>query len=138
MIYLSRVSLLLAIGWMCILFYLSHQPALGTPSLFPGQDKVFHAGAYGVLGVLLLGSTRLKHGGYTVVQAFLSLTIASLYGISDEFHQSFTPGRTPEVLDWVADTTGAALAIMALYGFSQIRRPVPAIVTEHKEKRVQQ
>jgi VanZ family protein len=40
--------------------------------------------------------------------------LSSLYGISDELHQSFVPGRTPDVHDWIADTWGAAVAIGVL------------------------
>ena len=49
------------------------------------------------------------------------------YGISDEFHQSFVPGRTPDVLDWLADTSGALLAALLLAwlsrGFHKSRQP---------------
>lgn len=111
---IHRLSLVLAISWMAVLFWLSHQPTLDTPSLFSGQDKLFHAGAYGLLGILLLGSRRPEFTGYTGSQALTAALLASLYGISDEFHQSFVPGRSPEVLDWVADTTGALLAVLLL------------------------
>ncbi len=109
-----RLSLLLAIAWMGVLFWLSHQPSIDAPSLFPGQDKVFHAGVYGILGVFLLGAMRPAAGGYSTPQLRTAVIIASLYGISDEFHQSFVPGRTPDILDWAADTTGAFLAALIL------------------------
>ncbi|MBM2835248.1 MAG: VanZ like family protein [Candidatus Brocadiaceae bacterium] len=44
------------------------------------------------------------------VEFGLSIGIASLYGISDEFHQSFTPHRSVDVFDWLADTAGAVAA----------------------------
>ena len=97
-----------------MLFWLSHQPSVDVPSLFPGQDKVFHAGVYGILGIFLLGAMRPIYTGYTQSQVLTSAIIASLYGISDEFHQSFVPGRTPDVLDWAADSTGALLAAVLL------------------------
>ncbi len=111
---IHRLSLVLAVVWMGVLFWLSHQPTLDTPSLFSGQDKLFHAGVYGLLGILLLGAMRPDFSGYTGNQALTGALIASLYGISDEFHQSFVPGRSPEVLDWVADSTGALLAVLLL------------------------
>jgi len=111
---LQRLSLLLALAWMAIIFYLSHQPTLGVPSLFENQDKVMHAGAYGLLAALILGAMPLRLPGYTRQQAWLSVMLASLYGISDEFHQSFIPGRSPEVGDWMADTLGALLATILL------------------------
>lgn len=39
------------------------------------------------------------------------MVIVSAYGITDEFHQSFTPGRSVEFADWLTDTCGATLAV---------------------------
>lgn len=111
---LHRLSLLLTFLWMGVLFWLSSQPSIDAPMLFPGQDKLFHAGVYGILGIFLLGAMRPGAAGYAGKQIRTGIVIASLYGISDEFHQSFVPGRTPDALDWVADTTGALLAIILL------------------------
>jgi len=36
----------------------------------------------------------------------LAFAIAFLYGVSDEIHQYFVPGRHPDVLDVVADASG--------------------------------
>ena len=116
---LRRLSLLLALAWMAVLFYLSHQPTLETPALFPGQDKLFHALAYGVLGFLLLGSLVPATDGFTSIQIRSSILIASLYGISDEFHQYFIPGRSSDAWDWVADTLGAVIAVSLLAWMSR-------------------
>jgi len=107
-----RLLLLLVLTWMGVLFWLSNQPSIDAPLLFTGQDKIFHAGIYGILGLFLLGTMRRPLAGYTTRQISLSVIIASLYGISDEFHQSFVPGRSPDVWDWAADTTGALLAVL--------------------------
>jgi VanZ family protein len=40
---------------------------------------------------------------------FLIAAIASVYGITDEFHQSFVPGRDANIWDWLADTIGACI-----------------------------
>ncbi len=111
---IRRVSLSLAIGWMATIFFLSSQPNLPTPYLFHNQDKLFHFAAYGVLGVLLLMSFRYKIPGYTGLQITMAVVLASLYGISDEIHQTFVPGRDAEVLDWAADTLGALTAVLIL------------------------
>ena len=90
---LRRLSLLLAIAWMALLFYLSHQPSLETPMLFSGQDKVLHAGVYGILGLLLLAAQPRAAQGYSWKQVGISALAASLFGISDEIHQSFVSAR---------------------------------------------
>ena len=41
---------------------------------------------------------------------------ASLFGASDEFHQSFVPGRDTDVFDWVADTLGATAGALVWLG----------------------
>jgi len=104
---------------MAGIFYLSHQPSLGLPSLFENQDKVLHFGAYGLLGMLMLGAMPLGHLGYSRQQCGLSTLLASLYGISDEFHQSFIPGRNTDAIDWLADTLGAFLASVVLMQLSR-------------------
>jgi VanZ family protein len=45
----------------------------------------------------------------------VSLLIASLYGVSDEVHQAFVPGRDSSPFDWLADTIGAGLVCAAWY-----------------------
>ena len=116
---LRRLSLLLAFAWMALLFYLSHQPGLDTPMLFSGQDKVLHAVVYGLLGLLLLAAQPRQAQGYSWRQVGISTLIASLYGLSDEIHQYFIPGRSSEVLDWVADTLGALIGAFLLAWLSR-------------------
>ena len=36
----------------------------------------------------------------------LLLAIGVLYGLSDEWHQMYVPGRMPDVADWIADVVG--------------------------------
>jgi VanZ family protein len=45
-----------------------------------------------------------------------------LYGASDEWHQSFVPGRYPAVSDWLADAAGIVIGYMALYWWIETRR----------------
>lgn len=116
---LRRLSLLLALAWMGLIFYLSSQPSLDIPGLFPHQDKVMHFGFYGVLGVLLLGAMAMPPNGFQRPAALLATALASLYGVSDEVHQMFVPGREADVLDWLADTAGALSATLLLAWLSR-------------------
>ena len=111
---LRHLSLLLALAWMALLFYLSHQSALRTATLFSAQDKILHAGAYALLGLLLLTAQPRGAQGYSWKQVTISVLIASLYGLSDETHQHFVPGRNSDVLDWIADSVGALIAVTLL------------------------
>lgn len=116
---LRHVSLTLAVSWMALLFYLSHQPGLPAPLLFPHQDKVLHAIAYGILAGLVLMSMPRKRDGYSLRQVGIAVLVAAVYGISDEFHQHFVPQRNADVLDWLADTGGALLAALLVARLSR-------------------
>jgi len=37
------------------------------------------------------------------------LAIGALYGMTDELHQMFVPGRQPDIADWIADILGVAI-----------------------------
>jgi len=45
----------------------------------------------------------------------LGVIVVALFGITDEFHQSFHPGRHAGISDWFADVAGAALGQIALW-----------------------
>lgn len=118
-------SLWLAFGWMATIFYFSSQSYIPTPYLFTNQDKLFHLLIYGLLGVLFLLSFRYRSPGYSRKQIMTAVMLASLYGMSDELHQSFVPGREADLLDWLADTTGALVAVLILATLVK-KRPQPA------------
>ena len=97
-----------AVAWMALIFYLSSQSHLSVPDLFDSQDKAEHFIAYGVLGFFLSGSFWQRPLRARDVLADAALTL--LYGASDEFHQSFVPGRDASWLDLLADGVGGAIA----------------------------
>ena len=119
---LQRVCYLLAATWMIFIFLLSHQHSLPTPALFPGQDKLFHGIFFGILGSFYLGSMPRNHAGYTFMQAGIATMLVGFYGITDEIHQYFVPGRTTELLDIIADTMGGLVVTMTIMRFSR-RKP---------------
>lgn len=107
-----------AIAWAAMLFVLSSQPVLPSP---PGvNDKMAHALSYGLLGVLcLVALAEGEWGRITWRRCLAAVVIAAAYGATDELHQSFVPGRSPDLADLVADAFGAALAV-AVMGASAI------------------
>lgn len=90
--------------YMGLIFYLSHQPTTPIPMRFPYQDKVMHFGAYFILAALL---AHAFYPGTSKRRFALALVVASLYGVSDEIHQMFVPGRDASIGDWLADSLGA-------------------------------
>lgn len=96
---------------MGAIFYLSNQSFANTPPLFPGFDKLAHFVIYGALGLSILYAQSAETRKSTLKAGVWVVVIATLYGISDEFHQSFVPGRQPDVFDLVADSLGALGAV---------------------------
>ena len=103
-----------AVLWAAVLFLSSSRSDLPGASLFdwvPAGDKLVHLVVYGILGALLARGRRLQ--GY-IPHAVLILA-GALYGASDEWHQSFVPGRQVSALDWVADLCGVAAGYWLAY-----------------------
>ncbi len=86
------------------------------------SDKTVHALVYGLLGALVLRAVaRAEWAGVTIVAALAAGLISGLYGVTDELHQGFVPGRSTEALDMVADAAGASGAAGAIWAWSIIR-----------------
>lgn len=106
---------LAALAWAGLIFWASSQEA-GSGRLdlidIPGLDKVAHFVSFGVLAALAAQALR---GVGDVWSLVLAVVLASAYGVTDELHQQFTPGRTPSVLDWVADTLGAVAFVLGVW-----------------------
>ncbi|MDQ2996953.1 MAG: VanZ family protein [Chloroflexota bacterium] len=110
----SRISRWLMIaGWMALIFFLSSQPQLPSPP-DPLADLIFKKGAhftvYAVLAVLFrraLPPSRLIWA--------LSWMFTVLYAASDEWHQSFVPGRHPQLTDVLIDACGAAAGLLIFW-----------------------
>lgn len=137
---------LLVVLWMGLIFMFSAQNAeesgelssgliVKIASLFVSDDltpemqmmyiskfsfilrKSAHFTVYLILGVLVwsfLKEFQLKH------IAVIALIICCLYSISDEYHQTFVPGRSGEVRDVCVDTSGALLGIAGVTAVSEI------------------
>jgi VanZ family protein len=99
--------LFFSILWMALIYFLSSRSGVDIEPVFPGHDKLMHAFAFGVLAVCFLGVMDPRPSGYRWQQVGIAVTLAALYGLTDEFHQSFVPLRNPDALDVMADVAGA-------------------------------
>ncbi|MBI5232109.1 MAG: VanZ family protein [Coriobacteriales bacterium] len=97
--------------WAAIIFFMSSKPGSQIPGRF---GAVAHVVEYAVLaGLLVVALAGRARPGAVVALAVLA---ASVYGITDEIHQAFVPGRVSDVADWGLDTLGAVLgSILAIW-----------------------
>lgn len=114
------VPLLLA---MAAIVYQSHQPgdSFSLPRI-AHIDKLLHMLVYTVLGLTFLFalSPTWRHRR-PLLAAVSAVLFCLLFGITDEFHQSFIPGRFPSGGDVVANTLGGVLAVLIAWGWQRLQ-----------------
>lgn len=113
-----------AILWSLIIFLQSHNPAPAGADLAP--DYVLHFMAYAVLCLAVIygfsgGLKNLWLGEIQIRHLFLAFLLAAVYGLTDEFHQSFVPGRNPSWSDVAADSLGAIAASVLVATWTMVR-----------------
>jgi len=138
-----RLHIALPLLIMGVLYWLSSVP--GTPladdpalyGLFywvpPSAQNALHVPAYAALAwawCWALGAWM----HVLAARAIGACVIASAYGIFDEWHQSFVPGRYASLTDVALDVAGAVLGIwLAAWIGSKIRNINPQISTDSLE-----
>lgn len=122
-------SWLLVALWACLIFFMSANTGSGlsddlgffssiyralkdvqTQLLGPDADvinSIAHFCEYAVFGGLLANALRFHMPLRRA--CLIAVACASAYGITDEFHQYFVPGRMCDPVDWAVDTLGGTL-----------------------------
>ena len=78
--------------------------------------KLAHAGEYAVFAMLMYGSSaEPRPFAWRPCRALWCVLITAAYSLTDEFHQSFVPGRTPALADCGIDSLGSALGMLSYY-----------------------
>ncbi len=107
------IKFTLPLIWMIVIFYFSSRSTTGIGTNTINRFlilKSFHLIEYAFLSILLfLAFKKLK----------ISIIIAYIYAISDEFHQTFIPGRTGRFRDTLIDLIGIFIGIFI---FSQLKK----------------
>jgi VanZ family protein len=113
--------------WVPVILYalaIFVSSSVEQPQMVPATvgDKTLHAAAYAVLALLTLRA--LAGGtwnGVTPAAAVVAAALASAYGVADEVHQLFVPGRQFDPRDMLADSVGAGAACAAAWLVARVR-----------------
>lgn len=90
---------------MCLgIFVLAMLPNNPSPSAFPDADKIVHAMAFA--GLSFVGCLAYP------LRIFVLATFLVFLGAAIEVAQGFTPDRSPELFDFLADVVGIALGFI--------------------------
>ncbi len=104
-----------AVVWATVIFVASSVTLETTAEPLPEGDKIVHIAFYAILAYFLLcGWCVAKNKILRKKEVVVVLAVIILYGISDEFHQSFVPGRQPSWHDVLADGVGGLLGLLVL------------------------
>jgi VanZ family protein len=99
---------------MLLIFMASATPGHELPN-FGTVDVLFKKGGH-MFGYALLAAAyfhALNNGkNITKKQFIMAILLAVCYAATDEFHQRFTPGRTPSAMDVLIDATGATIGLI--------------------------
>ena len=97
------------VAWAGVIFYASSRTGSSLPGGYSVQGHLIE---YFVFGALLCWALQPRRTAD--MAAALAVVLASLYGMTDEFHQHFVIMRTPDVTDWGVDTIGAFAGAVAV------------------------
>jgi VanZ family protein len=102
--------------WMTAIFALSAQTDLPDASR-PTWDLLLKKGGHMAEYAILLWLLWRPISKRTPFERPLGLAwlLAVLYAVSDEFHQTFVPGRNGWIWDVIVDGAGASLAALGIW-----------------------
>lgn len=100
--------------WALVIFTFSSINQISTSQVFVLDfiaKKIAHVSEYAILFILIFRASRKRW-----IRSFI-LTLT--YAISDEFHQSFVPGRTAAFFDLGFDLSGANICAYIIWKLQQ-------------------
>lgn len=119
------------LAWMALIFLVSEIPGFGPePSVFElpfiGElpawvlEWVYHGTAFAGLSLLTYYALRISLRWPWYFVGVLAFVISVAYGVGDEWHQSFVPGRSADFKDVGRDAVGAFIIIILAHWLSTI------------------
>ena len=104
-----------------LIFYLSSLRHVKLPPI-KYFDKFGHANLYAMFGVLVSRAFWYSVTHRRKILLFLTFVGVTLYGMSDEWHQSFVPGRSVDAWDVVADAVGGVMGGVLYVVYKQYKK----------------
>ena len=103
------------LAWAILIFSFSSQPTLTANQVY-WQDFVIkksaHLFVYALLAILIYRSLKLTSRFSKLYLFLFTLILVVLYAVSDEFHQTFSLGRTPTLRDVFIDIAGGLTGLI--------------------------
>ncbi len=97
--------------WATLIWLLSSLPASGlSRPPFVGADKIVHFLLFAVLGFTWIRGLRPGLGLLCIVAV-----LGAVFGMIDEWHQSWVPGRHSTIADALADALGSVAGCITAY-----------------------
>jgi VanZ family protein len=112
-----------ALAWSILIFWLSSFGTLPNIPLFRWQDKFEHAAAFFVLCFLIRRAFAFQNAFPALRRRAMmyAVALASVYGVLDEIHQLYVPGRQFDYWDMAADATGAGICALTLFLYHRMK-----------------
>ena len=103
--------------YLILIFYLSSLSRIEvveTITTFILKDKLLHLLEYSILAILLYRLLN-QYEKLQPIALVLAITLSTLYGLTDELHQLFVPGRFFSISDLFADFIGSNIILLRNY-----------------------
>lgn len=98
------------ISYSAMIFYVSGLPNLDVGFGFSYLDKFLHVVEYAILGFLFARALKGAKTTFSFLKLIsFTLLFTVLFGISDEWHQMFIPGRDASSMDVLSDSMGGLI-----------------------------
>src|SRR3989344_585787 len=109
----NKVSFFIALIIAAFIFYMSSQPYDPVPTIgFPLKSTVYHIGIFFLFCFFL---TIALSKGKSKDWLFFAIIFSFFYGVTDELHQLFVPGRHAAIGDVLTDSVGIIFASIIYY-----------------------
>jgi VanZ family protein len=108
----NRWPVALLVVYACLLLVGTHSPHESVITVIDMQDKLLHTLAYSGLAFLAYWAATTRDwipasiASSPLLSAAMVILVTATFGAVDELTQFFVPGRSVELLDWMANLTG--------------------------------